>query len=85
MIILILFQITLCNTMACQILGYKRSELQNMSLEKLILDLERRLSNTSLETLDEMEVLCAQSSSSGIDDSQLYVRGTVLVCGKVVS
>ena len=71
--------------MACQILGYKRSELQNMSLEKLILNLERRLSNTSLETLDEMEVLCAQSSSSGIDDSQLYVRGTVLVCGKVVS
>ena len=71
--------------MACQILGYKRSELQNMSLEKLILDLERRLSSTSLETLDEMEVLCAQSSSSGIDDSQLYVRGTVLVCGKVVS
>ena len=71
--------------MACQILGYKRSELQNMSLEKLILDLERRLSNSSLETLDEMEVLCAQSSSSGIDDSQLYVRGTVLVCGKVVS
>ena len=70
--------------MACQILGYKRSELQNMSLEKLILNLERRLSNTSLETLDEMEVLCAQSSS-GIDDSQLYVRGTVLVCGKVVS
>ena len=71
--------------MACQILGYKRSELQNMSLEKLILNLERRLSSTSLETLDEMEVLCAQSSSSGIDDSQLYVRGTVLVCGKVVS
>ena len=71
--------------MACQILGYKRSELQNMSLEKLILNLERRLSNSSLETLDEMEVLCAQSSSSGIDDSQLYVRGTVLVCGKVVS
>ena len=71
--------------MACQILGYKRSELQNMSLEKLILNLEKRLSNTSLETLDEMEVLCAQSSSSGIDDSQLYVRGTVLVCGKVVS
>ena len=71
--------------MACQILGYKRSELQNMSLEKLILNLERRLSGTSLETLDEMEVLCAQSSSSGIDDSQLYVRGTVLVCGKVVS
>ena len=71
--------------MACQILGYKRSELQNMSLEKLILDLERRLSNSSLETLDEMDVLCAQSSSSGIDDSQLYVRGTVLVCGKVVS
>ena len=67
--------------MACQILGYKRSELQNMSLEKLILNLE----STSLETLDEMEVLCAQSSSSGIDDSQLYVRGTVLVCGKVVS
>ena len=71
--------------MACQILGYKRSELQNMSLEKLILNLERRLSSTSLETLDELEVLCAQSSSSGIDDSQLYVRGTVLVCGKVVS
>ena len=71
--------------MACQILGYKRSELQNMSLEKLILNLERRLSSTSLETLDEMDVLCAQSSSSGIDDSQLYVRGTVLVCGKVVS
>ena len=71
--------------MACQILGYKRSELQNMSLEKLILNLERRLSSSSLETLDEMEVLCAQSSSSGIDDSQLYVRGTVLVCGKVVS
>ena len=71
--------------MACQILGYKRSELQNMSLEKLILNLERRLSSASLETLDEMEVLCAQSSSSGIDDSQLYVRGTVLVCGKVVS
>ena len=71
--------------MACQILGYKRSELQNMSLEKLILNLEKRLSNTSLETLDEMEVLCTQSSSSGIDDSQLYVRGTVLVCGKVVS
>ena len=71
--------------MACQILGYKRSELQNMSLEKLILDLERRHSSSSLETLDEMEVLCAQSSSSGIDDSQLYVRGTVLVCGKVVS
>ena len=71
--------------MACQILGYKRSELQNMSLEKLILNLERRLSSTSLETLDEIEVLCAQSSSSGIDDSQLYVRGTVLVCGKVVS
>ena len=67
--------------MACQILGYKRSELQNMSLEKLILNLE----SSSLETLDEMEVLCAQSSSSGIDDSQLYVRGTVLVCGKVVS
>ena len=71
--------------MACQIFGYKRSELQNMSLEKLILNLERRLSSSSLETLDEMEVLCAQSSSSGIDDSQLYVRGTVLVCGKVVS
>ena len=71
--------------MACQMLGYKRSELQNMSLEKLILNLEKRLSNKSLETLDEMEVLCAQSSSSGIDDSQLYVRGTVLVCGKVVS
>ena len=71
--------------MACQILGYKRSELQNMSLEKLILNVERQLSSSSLETLDEMEVLCAQSSSSGIDDSQLYVRGTVLVCGKVVS
>ena len=71
--------------MACQILGYKRSELQNMSLEKLILNLERLLSSSSIETLDEMEVLCAQSSSSGIDDSQLYVRGTVLVCGKVVS
>ena len=71
--------------MACQILGYKRSELQNMSLEKLILNLERGLSSSSLETLDEMDVLCARSSSSGIDDSQLYVRGTVLVCGKVVS
>ena len=70
--------------MACQILGYKRSELQNMSLESLISNLERRLSSSSLETLDEIDLLCAKSSS-GIDESQLYVRGTVLVCGKVVS
>ena len=64
--------------MACQILGYKSSDLKSMTLEKLISNLEEQ----SIEAMEETDLLCAKSSKN---ESDMHVKGTVLVCGKVVS
>ena len=62
--------------MACQILGYKRSELQKLTLNNLISNLEEQ----DVEALEETDLICTKKS-----ESDIYVKGTVLVCGKVVS
>ena len=62
--------------MACQILGYKRSELQTLTLRNLIYNLEEQ----DVDALEETDLICTKKS-----ESDIYVKGTVLVCGKVVS
>ena len=74
------FQILLCNTMACQILGYKRSELQSMTFENLVSNLDE-----SLGASEEIDLLCDKKNDDIDTSEDLKVKGTVLVCGKVVS
>ena len=62
--------------MACQILGYKRSELQTLTIRNLISNFEEQ----DVEALEETDLICTKKS-----ESDIYVKGTVLVCGKVVS
>ena len=66
--------------MACQILGYKRSELQSMTFENLVSNLDE-----SLGASEEIDLLCDKKNDDIDTSEDLKVKGTVLICGKVVS
>merc|ERR1712012_541384 len=65
--------------MACQILGYKRSELQSMTFENLVSNLDE-----SLGASEEIDLLCDKKNDDIDTSEDLKVKGTVLICGKVV-
>ena len=71
-------QVLLSNNMACQLLGFKSSELQKLTLDDFVLDPEN---GRGIETMAETEMF--QKLSDNV--ATAACNGKVLVSGKVVS
>ena len=82
-----LLQVLLSNNMACQLLGFKSSELQKLTLDDFVLDPEH---GRGIEAMAETEIFQkiqpeGDSNFRQNDTDATTMNGQVLISGKVVS